>query len=161
VALKQAPEYENQDPVADDLTDGDPKEEAIAAAIADKDSAIESLNSQVEDSLDKLRDAGVMHIDLTPEQSEVYNELREKKELLEKSLASLPEIDGEKVADDPEDLDLALENLVFYSWYVRGVIGRCTQRWQNDNYIYWIYTNGTNRKSTCNNHKHKTCHNHG
>lgn len=33
--------------------------------------------------------------------------------------------------------DLPLENLVFYNWRVRGVVGGCAQKWQDNNYVYY------------------------
>ncbi|UCG52431.1 MAG: hypothetical protein JSW58_02445 [Candidatus Latescibacterota bacterium] len=33
--------------------------------------------------------------------------------------------------------DLTLENLVFYSWYVRGVVDGCPRKWQHDHYVYY------------------------
>jgi hypothetical protein len=33
--------------------------------------------------------------------------------------------------------DLPLENLVFYSWHVRGVVDGCAQKWQNNHFVYY------------------------
>jgi hypothetical protein len=33
--------------------------------------------------------------------------------------------------------DLPLENLVFYTWHVRGVVGGCARKWQDNNRVYY------------------------
>ncbi|HNR87180.1 MAG TPA: V-type ATP synthase subunit I [Spirochaetota bacterium] len=68
------------------------------------------LDSQREASLEALRDVGVMHLDLQPEQGERFHDLLGKKDLLERAIGALPDRDGKAPApvDGPVDLDAAL-----------------------------------------------------
>ncbi len=66
------------------------------------------LDSEIEESMTKLRDAGIMHLNLTDTGSGKIEELQEKKILLEKSLAALPETD-ETGKTFSKDSDYALE----------------------------------------------------
>lgn len=70
-----------------------------------KKTSLVVLNSEIEDSMEKLRDAGIMHLDFKSDENDRISALLNEKNLLEKAISALPPAEKEKSAHKPKGLD--------------------------------------------------------
>ncbi|MBN2040837.1 MAG: V-type ATP synthase subunit I [Spirochaetes bacterium] len=74
-----------------------------------KKTSLVVLDSDVEESMERLRDAGIMHLDLTGDENERISALLEKKSILEKAVSVLPESEKSDKKLSGNDLEHNLE----------------------------------------------------
>ena len=74
-----------------------------------KKTSLVVLDSEVEDSMEKLRDAGIMHLDLSSDENDRISALLGKKVLLEKAISVLPIFEKTDKIHKKKDLDDILE----------------------------------------------------
>ena len=74
-----------------------------------KKASLVVLESEIEESMERLRDAGIMHLNLSVEENDKIAELQGKRTILEKSVTVLPDSDKDSIKHPPKSINSILE----------------------------------------------------